>query len=89
MGGPHPDREIINESKYPHIVAIAVAGEGLDIGLSRRIMDFHKTRHVQPRHGRSAIPKGGVGEAYYRWCFSDLETAQSFVNEFGRAIIQT
>jgi len=59
MGGPHPDREIINESKYPHIVAIAVAGEGLDIGLSRRIMDFHKTRHVQPRHGRSAIPKGG------------------------------
>ena len=29
-----------NERKYPYIVAIAIAGKGLDIGLSRRIMAF-------------------------------------------------
>jgi hypothetical protein len=82
-------KTVANERKYPHIVAVAVAGKGLDIGLSRRIIDLHKARHIQPRHGRSAIPKGGVGEVYYRWCFSDLETAQSFVKEFGGTIIQT
>jgi len=27
-----------NERKYPYVVAIAIAGKGLDIGLSRRIM---------------------------------------------------
>jgi hypothetical protein len=73
-----------NERKYPYIVAIAIAGKGLDIGLSRRIMDFHNARHIQPRHGRSTIPRG-EGEAYYRWCFSDFETAQSFVEQFGGA----
>jgi hypothetical protein len=75
-----------NERKYPYIVAIAIAGKGLDIGLSRRIMAFHKTRHTQPRHGRSTIPKGGAGEVYYRWCFSDLETAGSFAEQFGGTI---
>jgi hypothetical protein len=55
-----------NERKYPYIVAIAIAGKGLDIGLNRRIMAFHNARHIQPRHGRSAISKGGEGEAYYR-----------------------
>jgi len=88
MGEPYTGRAIINESKYPYIVAIAVVGKGLDIGLSRRIMDFHATRHVQPRHGRSTIPKG-EGKAYYRWRFSDLETAQSFVEQFGGTIVQT
>jgi hypothetical protein len=39
-----------------------------------------------PRLGRSAIPKGGVGEANYRWCFSDLESARSFVEQFGGTI---
>jgi hypothetical protein len=73
-----------NERKYPYIVAIAIAGKGLDIGLSRQIMAFHKTRHIQPRHGRSTIPR--EGEANYRWCFSDLETARSFVEQFGGTI---
>ncbi len=73
-----------NERKYPYIVA----GKGLDIGLNRRIMAFHNARHIQPRHGRSAIPKGREGEANYRWCFSDLETARSFVEQFGGTITQ-
>jgi hypothetical protein len=75
-----------NERKYPYIVAIAIADKGLDIGLSRRIMAFHSARHIQPRHGRSTSPKGGAGEAYYRWCFSDLETARSFAEQFGGTI---
>jgi hypothetical protein len=56
--------------------------------LSRRIMNFHNALHIQPRHGRNAVPKGG-GETYYRWCFSDLETAESFAEQFGGTIIQT
>jgi hypothetical protein len=76
-----------NERNYPYVVAVAiVAGKGIDIGLNRRIMAFHNARHIQPRHGRSVIAKAGEGEA--RWCFSDLETAQSFIEQFGGTIIQ-
>jgi hypothetical protein len=82
------DKASANERKYPYIVELAVAAKGLDVGLSRQIIDFHKTRHIQPRHGRGTIPKG-EGKAYYRWCFSDLETAQSFVQQFGGTILQT
>jgi hypothetical protein len=74
-----------NKQEYPCIVAIAIAGKGLDIGLSRRIIVFHKTRHIQLRHGRSTIPRG-EGKVHYRWCFSDLETAQSFAEEFDGTI---
>ena len=86
MGKPHTERGITNERKYPYIVAIAIARKGLDIGLSRRIVAFHNARHIQLRHGRSAYSKGGTGEVYYRWCFSDLETARSFVEQFGGTI---
>jgi hypothetical protein len=79
-------KAIANERKYPYIIELAVAGKGLDIGLSRRIVNFHKTRHIKPRHGRSTIPR--EGEAYYRWCFSDLETAQSFLEQFGGRIVR-
>jgi hypothetical protein len=76
-----------NEVKYPYITELAVAGKGLDVGLSRRIMDFHTRRHIQPRHGRSTFYEG-EGQAYYRWCFSDLATAESFIEQFGGTIIQ-
>ena len=81
------ERAAANERKYPYIVALSVGGGGLAIGLSRQIMNFHNARHIQPRHGRSANPKGGAGEVYYRWYFSDLETAQSFVEQFGGTIV--
>jgi len=82
------DKASANERKYPYVIELAVAAKGLDLGLSRRIVRFHKTRHIQLRHGRSTIPKG-EGEAYYRWCFSDLGTVRSFVEQFGGTIIQT
>jgi hypothetical protein len=80
------ERAAANERKYPYIVALSVGGGGLDIGLSRQIMNFHNARHIQPRHGRNAVSKGG-GAIRYRWCFSDLETAQSFVERFGGTIV--
>ena len=66
-----------NESKYPYIIELALTGRVLDVGLSCRIMNFHKTRHIQPRHGHTAILKEG---RTFRWCFSDLETARAFMS---------
>jgi len=37
-----------NEIKHPYVVEIALVRDGLDVELSRRIMQFHKSRHIQP-----------------------------------------
>ena len=68
------------ENKYPYVVELAVVTDGMDIELSRQIVRFHKSRHIQPRHGRTVVRQGGF---YYRWCFSDLSTAGAFVEQFG------
>jgi hypothetical protein len=73
-----------NERKYPYVVAIAVVGKGLDIGLSRRIVDFHNARHVELRHGRTQAST--EGETVYRWFFSDLEAAHAFIENFGGSL---
>jgi hypothetical protein len=73
-------KALANEGKYANIVELAVAADGLDITLSRRIMDFHKSRHIQPRHGRTIIRQEQI---FYRWCFSDRATARAFINQFG------
>ncbi len=46
---------------------------GLDVVLSRQIMEFHKSRRIQLPHERTIFK---YGEIYYRWCFADLATAQ-------------
>ena len=43
----------VNESKYPNIVQLGVPADGLDVTLGRRIINFHKSRHIQPHHGRT------------------------------------
>jgi len=73
-------RGLTYERKYPNVIELAVTAEGLDIALSRHIMHFHKSRHIQPRHGRTIIREG---QFYYRWCFADLAAAQAFVEQFG------
>ena len=73
-------KAVANESNYPNIVELAVAADGLDVTLGRQIMDFHKSRHIQPHHGRTII---GQKKIFYRWCFSDLVTARSFIDQFG------
>ena len=42
-----------NESKYPNVVELGVPADGLDVTLGRRIINFHKSRHIQPHHGRT------------------------------------
>ena len=69
-----------NESKYPNIVELAVGGNGLDVTLGRRIVNFHKSRGIQPHHGRSIIRQNQI---FYRWCFSDLAAARDFIEQFG------
>jgi hypothetical protein len=76
------------QSKYPFIVQLAVTADGLDFALSRRIIAFHSARHIQPQHGHNAVSRGRKDEVYYRWCFSDLVMAQSFVEQFGGKVLQ-
>ena len=70
-------KAVANETKYPLIVEVPVAAKGLDIELNRQIVEFHKSRRIPPRFGRSIFRDG---QSYYRWCFSDLETARALSN---------
>jgi hypothetical protein len=79
-------KALANEKKYPFIVEVPVAGNGLDRVLNRQIVVFHKSRSVEPRHGRTAFREG---KTYYRWCFSDLATARAFAEQFGGVFYKT
>jgi len=83
MGEPHTGRGITNEREYPYIVELAVDTDKLSVELSRRMLHFHKSRNIQVRHGRNIRIETQI---YFRWCFSDLETARSFVEQFGGTI---
>jgi hypothetical protein len=73
---PRRNRAVTNETKHPYIVEVAAVRDGLDVELSRRILQFHKSRHIQPRYGRRITTK--QGKVFYRWCFSDLLIARAF-----------
>jgi len=75
----------MNESNFLFIVELAVASNELDVELSRRIMDFHRSRSIQARHGRRIVREG---EIYFRWCFSDLATACAFAEQFAGQVLQ-
>jgi hypothetical protein len=79
MPPPRFSKPRVNEHKHPYVVELAVASDGMDVELSRQIVRFHKSRHIQPLHGRTIVRQGGV---FYRWCFSDLSVARSFAEEF-------
>jgi hypothetical protein len=79
-------KAVINEARQPSIVQIPVDTGGLAPEISRRILGFHKSRRITPRHGRS-ITKGH--QIYCRWCFSDLATARAFVGQFGGTFYKT
>ena len=85
LGDPR-GKGVANERAYPHIVEVAVPRWGLDVELNRRIIEFHKSRHIEPRHGRRIFRDGGT---FFRWCFSDLATARAFVEQFGGAFYET
>ncbi len=75
-------KAVANESKYPFIIEVPVAANGLDVGLNGQIVDFHKSRRISPRFGRTIWRNE---QRYYRWCFSDLATARAFLEQFGGA----
>jgi hypothetical protein len=85
MVGQHY-KAIANERKYPNIVELAVPAAGLQIELSRRIIQFHKSRRIQPRYGRKIVRENRI---YSRWCFADLGTACDFIEQFGGALAET
>jgi hypothetical protein len=75
-------KSVTNERTYPYLVELPIAAAGLDVALGRQIIEFHKSRHIQLRHGRRILRDG---ENCYRWCFADLMTALAFVERFGGA----
>jgi hypothetical protein len=79
-------KALANERKYPFIVEVPVTANGLDRALNLQIVDFHKSRSLPPRFGRTTFRDG---QTYYWWCFSDLETARAFVEQFGGAFYKT
>jgi hypothetical protein len=79
MPGPH-NRAVTNEIEHPYVVEVAAVRDGLDVELSRRIMQFHKTQYIEPRYGRRITTKRG--KVSYRWCFSDLLIARAFAEQF-------
>jgi hypothetical protein len=82
---PLSGKAVANEQKYPHIVELVVADDELDVEVSRRMMDFHRSRKIQARYGRRIIREGQI---YFRWCFSDLETARAFMEQFDGEVLQ-
>ena len=79
-------KAVANESNYPFIVEVPVAANGLDVELNRQIVGFHKSHRVPPRLGRTIWRDE---QRHYRWCFSDLETARAFIEQFGGAFYKT
>jgi len=82
---PRSGKAATNENKYPYVVELAVVADKLEFELGRRIIQFHKSRHIEPRHGRTITRQG---ELYYRWCFSDLSVARAFVEQFGAEFLK-
>jgi hypothetical protein len=79
-------KALVNERNCPFVVEVPVAASGLDVELSARVVAFHKSRRIPPRHGRTIWRNQ---QRYFRWCFSDLETARAFIEQFGGAFYKT
>jgi hypothetical protein len=82
---PLSGKAVANESKYPYIVELFVPADELDVEVSRRMMDFHKSRKIQARYGRRIVREGQI---YFRWCFSESDTASAFKKRFGGKVLQ-
>jgi len=46
-------KAVTNERKYPFIVEVPVAANGLDVELNGQIVAFHRSRRIPPRFGRT------------------------------------
>jgi hypothetical protein len=43
----------LNERKHSYVIELKSTSDGLDVILSRQIVQFHELRHVQPQYGRT------------------------------------
>ncbi len=77
---------LVNERKFPNVVALFLPANGLDIELNRRIVEFHSSRRIKPRYGRLIVDGN---RTYPRWCFADPGTACDFIEQFGGALAET
>ena len=77
-------KAVANERKYPLVVEVPVAANGLDLELNRQIISFHKARHIPLRFGQTIRRN-----ERHHWCFSDLEIARAFVEQFDGAFYKT
>ena len=80
-------KALTNEINHPYVVEVAVVSDGLNIELCRRIMQFHKLRHVELRYGRRVTRR--AGKIHYGWCFSDLLIARAFAEQFGGEFLKS
>ena len=79
-------KALANERKYPNIVELTFPADGLEFEFNRRIIEFHKSRHIRPRQGRQIVREK---RSYSRWCFADLGTAYDFIEQFDGAFAET
>jgi hypothetical protein len=64
MSGPHSGKPLNNENRCPYVVELVLPDSGLEIEFNRQIVGFHKSRRIQPRHGRQIIRDD---RTYSRW----------------------
>ena len=70
------------EHEFPHIVELAMPRGGLDASLSRKVAQFHSTRDIPLRFGRTRLQHG---QLFCRYCFSDPRLAETFRVQFASA----
>jgi hypothetical protein len=58
MRQPPSGKAVTNEREYPYIVELVFDNDILDVELSRRMLDFHRSRKIQARHGRRIVREG-------------------------------
>jgi hypothetical protein len=85
MGQRFNWKAVANEKEYPYTVELVVAGDKLDVESSRRMMNFHRSRKIQARYGRTIVREGQI---YFRWCFPDSDMATAFKEQFGGEVPQ-
>jgi hypothetical protein len=75
-------KALSNESIYPNIVELTVTGGGgLELEFARRIMEFHKSRYIEPRHGAELKEIKPSSRALFR------STEPAFLDQSGGSLV--
>ena len=85
---PLSRKAVATEQKYPYIVELLVVDDELDVEVSRRMMDFHRSRKIQARYGRRIVreAKSIFGGVFLIWTWparSRKSSAEKFCSPNG------